>query len=132
GEVLAGRARAEDACAGPLAVARRVATALHDAREERGSALEVESSEPSFEFAERGDVVAVHQDEQTESHRLIEHLMILANEQVAGFLAERKVPTLYRVHERPDPRSVESLVAKLDALDVPTPPLSDTETMTPQ
>jgi ribonuclease R len=129
-EVFAGKQQAEDPWAKPLEIARAVATALNDARRERGSALEVESSEPSFEFDERGDVVAVHHDEQTESHRLIEHLMILANEQVAEFLQERKVPTLYRVHERPDPRSVESLVAKLDALDVPTPPI--VENMTPQ
>jgi ribonuclease R len=129
-EVFAGRERAEEPWAGPLAVARRVATALHDARQERGSALEVESTEPSFEFDEAGNVVAVHHDEQTESHRLIEHLMILANEQVAQFLADRKVPTLYRVHERPDPRSVQSLVSKLEALDVPTPPIP--EDMTPQ
>ena len=131
-EVFAGRERAEDPWAQPLVVARRVATALHDARQARGSALEVESTEPSFEFDDRGDVIAVHHDEQTESHRLIEHLMILANEQVAEFLAERKVPTLYRVHERPDPRAVENLVTKLDALGVPTPPVPDTEGMTPQ
>ena len=129
-EVFAGRAEAEDPWAGPLAVARRVATALHDARQARGSALEVESTEPSFEFDDRGDVIAVHHDEQTEAHRLIEHLMILANEQVAQFLNERKVPTLYRVHEKPDPRAVKSLVAKLEALDVPTPPIP--EEMTPQ
>ncbi|MEA2483325.1 MAG: ribonuclease [Thermoleophilaceae bacterium] len=129
-DVFAGRQRAEDPWAGPLEVARGVATALNEARRERGSALEVESSEPSFEFDERGDVVAVHHDEQTESHRLIEHLMILANEQVAEFLTERKVPTLYRVHDRPDPRSVEALVAKLESLDVPTPPI--VENMTPQ
>jgi ribonuclease R len=129
-EVFAGRERPEEPWGGPLEVARRVSAALNDARRERGSALEVESSEPSFEFDERGDVVAVHHDEQTESHRLIEHLMILANEQVAEFLAERKVPTLYRVHERPDPRSVEALVAKLEALDVPTPPIP--KDMTPQ
>ena len=129
-EVFAGHERAEDPWAGPLAVARRVATALHDARMDRGSALEVESTEPSFEFDNGGDIVAVHHDEQTESHRLIEHLMILANEQVAEFLAERKIPTLYRVHERPDARAVQSLVAKLEALDVPTPALP--EDMTPQ
>jgi ribonuclease R len=129
-EIFAGRERAEDPWAGPLAIARRVAAVLHDARQARGSALEVESSEPSFEFDDDGNVVAVHHDEQTEAHRLIEHLMILANEQVAQFLAERKVPTLYRVHERPDPRAVESLVSKLDALDVPTPPIPDE--MTPQ
>jgi ribonuclease R len=128
--VFAGEAKAEEPWAGPLAIARRVAAALNEARLERGSALEVESTEPSFEFDDRGDIVAVHHDEQTESHRLIEHLMILANEQVAEHLAERKVPTLYRVHERPDPRAVEALVAKLEALDVPTPPVP--KDMTPQ
>ena len=56
--------------------------------------------------------------------------MILANEQVAEYLAERKIPTLYRVHERPDPRSVEALVNKLDALDVPTPPIVDSVSVT--
>jgi ribonuclease R len=129
-EVFAGREPAVEPWAGPLATARRVATALDDARRARGSALDVESTEPSFEFDERGNAVAVHHDEQTEAHRLIEHLMILANEQVATFLAERKVPTLYRVHERPDPRAVEALVAKLEALGVPTPPI--TKDMTPQ
>jgi ribonuclease R len=129
-EVFAGRERAEEPWARPLELARKVADALNEERRERGSALEVESSEPSFEFDDRGNVVAVHHDEQTESHRLIEHLMILANEQVATFLEQRKVPTLYRVHERPDPRSVEALVDKLEALGVPTPAL--VETMTPQ
>jgi ribonuclease R len=129
-EVFAGREPAVEPWGGPLAIARRVATALNDARRERGSALEVESTEPSFEFDDRGNTVAVHHDEQTEAHRLIEHLMIQANEQVATFLAERKVPTLYRVHERPDPRAVEALVAKLEALGVPTPPI--TKDMTPQ
>src|SRR5947207_1987565 len=128
--VFAGAERAQDPWAEPLAVAREVAAALAERRRQRGSALEVESEEPSFEFDERGDVIAVHHDEQTESHRLIEQLMILANEQVATFLAERKVPTLYRVHERPDPRAVQALAAKLAELDVPTPPLP--ETMTPQ
>ena len=40
---------------------------------------------------------------QTESHRLIEHLMIAANEAVADLLRAQKVPCLYRVHERPEP-----------------------------
>jgi ribonuclease R len=51
--------------------------------------------------------------------------MILANEQVATYLAERKLPALYRVHEKPDPLAVEAMVAKLAALDVPTPPVPD-------
>jgi len=72
----------------------------------------------------------VRREKQTESHTLIEELMILANEQVAGMLAERRLPTLYRVHERPDPARVELLVQQLETLDVPTPPLP--EQMSPQ
>ena len=60
---------------------------------------------------------------QTESHRLIEHLMIAANEQVARFLEARRIPALYRVHERPDGSSVERLIEQLDSLGVPTPPV---------
>jgi len=44
---------------------------------------------------------------------------------VAKLLSERGIPTLYRVHERPEPSSVERLVAQLASLDVPTPPLPD-------
>jgi ribonuclease R len=56
--------------------------------------------------------------------------MILANEQVAGYLADRRLPTLYRVHERPEPTSVAFLVEQLASLDVATPPVP--EHMTPQ
>jgi ribonuclease R len=56
--------------------------------------------------------------------------MILANEQVAGYLADRRLPTLYRVHERPEPQSVAFLAEQLASLDIPTPPLP--KQMTPQ
>ena len=39
--------------------------------------------------------------------------MILANEQVAGYLADHRLPTLYRVHERPDPPAVAFLCEQL-------------------
>ena len=62
-----------------------------------------------FEFDADGHVTGVRYEQQTESHRLIEQLMILANEQVAGYLADQRLPTLYRVHERPDPQAVAFL-----------------------
>jgi ribonuclease R len=122
--VYGGEERAAEPWGEPLALAREAARALADRRAERG-ALAVESSEPAFEFDEGGDVVAVHREEQTESHRTIEQLMVLANEQVAGYLADAKRPTLYRVHERPDPSSVKWLAQQLESLDVPTPPLRE-------
>ena len=127
--VFAGEERAEDPWAGPLEAARAVAAALRARRAGRGS-LEVESDEAQFEFDDRGDVVAVHRERQTESHTLLEELMILANEQVATLLSERRLPALYRVHERPEPARVELLVRQLESLDIPTPPVP--EQMSPQ
>jgi ribonuclease R len=127
-EVFAGRARAQEPWGEPLAAAREVARALRERRQQR--ALEVFSHEPSFELDADGHVTAVSQDVETESHVLIEELMILANEQVATYLADRKLPTLYRVHEKPDPPSVEAMLAKLAALEVPTPPAP--QPMSPQ
>ena len=122
--IFAGRERAEEPWAQALAAARRVARALRERRRRRGS-LEIDSSEPRFDFAADGRVDAVHRERQTESHWLIEQLMVLANEQVAAYLEDHRVPTIYRVHERPDPDSIERLVEQLASLDVPTPPLPD-------
>ena len=127
--IFAGEERAEEPWAAPLEAARAVAAALRDRRSSRGS-LEVESDEAQFEFDDRGDVVAVHRERQTESHTLIEELMILANEQVATLLSERRLPALYRVHERPEPARVELLVRQLETLDIATPPVP--EQMSPQ
>ena len=75
----------------PLAAARAAAAALGELRSER-SALVVDSAEPSFVFDRAGDVVDVELSVQTESHRLIEALMVAANEQVARVLAEHERP----------------------------------------
>ncbi|MEO8092379.1 MAG: RNB domain-containing ribonuclease [bacterium] len=119
--IFAGAAEPPPAVADPLGHARRAAAALA-ARRPVG-ALEIESFEPAFTFDRDGDVVAAKGVPQTEAHRLIEHLMILANEQVAQLLERRRVPTLYRVHSQPDPAKVERLFEQLAALDLPTPPL---------
>jgi ribonuclease R len=125
-EIFAGRARAQEPWAAPLEAAREIASALRARRD----AIELGSAEPVFDFDSEGHVTGVHHEEQTESHSLIEQLMILANEQVAGYLADRRLPTLYRVHERPEPTSVAYLVEQLASLDVPTPPVP--RHMTPQ
>jgi ribonuclease R len=128
-DIFAGTAHGEEPWAGPLAAARQVAGALQEVRESRG-ALEVESEEPEFGFSREGHVTALVPSEQTESHRLIEHLMIAGNEAVATLLETRKLAALYRVHERPEPARVERLADQLESLDVPTPPLPGA--MTPQ
>jgi ribonuclease R len=120
--IFAGRARAEEPWGEPLAAARLVSAALEQARLQRREALTVEQAEPEFIFDASGNVAEIQQQTPTESHRLIEHLMIAANEAVARLLAERRTPCLYRVHLRPDADKVERLLAQLASLGVPTPP----------
>jgi ribonuclease R len=119
--IFAGEEPARAPWAQPLAAARAASAALR-ARREAAGALAVESSEPEFTFDRGGHVVAAEPSVQTESHQLIEHLMIAANEAVARLLSDRGVPTLYRIHERPAPASAERLLEQLESLGVPTPP----------
>ncbi len=121
--IFGGRERAAAPWAEPLAAARRAASALGSSREAR--ALALDAAEPEFRFDSRGHVEHVMPVQQTESHRLIEHLMIAANEAVAAVLEDRSLPALYRVHERPDPDRVLRLAGQLASLEVPTPPVPE-------
>lgn len=125
--IFAGDSAPQDPWATPLALAREVSAALQEDRERR-KALEVESSEPAFEFNDEGAPEDVHAEQQTESHRVIEHLMIAANEAVARHLQQRKAPALYRVHEKPEVAAVERLAAQLESLGVALPPMPESFT----
>jgi ribonuclease R len=122
--IFAGGEQASAPWGVPLAAAREAAGALQQQREQAG-ALVVDSEEPEFSFDAEGNVSEIAARAQTESHRLIEHLMITANEAVAALLAQRQVPCLYRVHERPDPERVARLADQLATLEVATPPLPE-------
>ena len=121
--IFGGHDAAPAGVAEPLEIARAAASGLGAIRS--GRELEVDSREPEFEFDDSGDVLRARAVEQTEAHRLIERLMILANEQVAALLEKRRVPAIYRVHEQPDPQRVEFMVEQLASLDLPTPPLPE-------
>lgn len=107
----------------PLRAARAAARALGRIRAARPGNLVVSSEEPEFEFDERGEPRAIRARPQTESHQLIENLMIATNEAVAQTLRDHDVPCLYRVHERPRVESVQRLVDQLASLEIPTPPV---------
>jgi len=117
--IFAGSEKPPGTVVEPLRLAREAAASLAE-RRPRG-ALEVESFEPEFEFDSDGAVVGAQSVPQTEAHQLIEHLMILTNEQVADLTEKRKAPTLYRVHEQPDAARVERLLDQLAAIEVPAP-----------
>jgi ribonuclease R len=119
--IFAADERADERWASSLQAAREAAAQLGVARVARVGALELDAPEPEFTFDAEGNVSTVTGRVQTESHRLIEHLMIAANEAVAQLLQRRSVPCLYRVHERPTPERVMQLVDQLTSLDIQTP-----------
>jgi ribonuclease R len=123
--IFAGAERASEPWADPLQAAREAAAQLGAAQAVRVGALELDASEPEFSFDREGNVAEVVGRVQTESHRLIEHLMIAANEAVAQLLQRRGVPCLYRVHEQPQPERVVRLVEQLLSLGVQTPPVPE-------
>ena len=129
--IFAGEEPAHAPWAAPLAAARAASAALQ-ARREASGALAVESVEPEFAFDQRGHVTGAVPSEQTESHRLIEHLMIAANEAVARLLRDRGVPALYRIHERPTVAAAQRLLEQLASLDVPTPPVGPDDVLSPR
>ena len=53
-----------------------------------------------------GKPVRLERVENDESHQLIEEFMLAANEAVARELKKRTIPTIYRVHENPDPEKL--------------------------
>ena len=118
------RREAEPAVASALELIDGLTARLRDRRFARG-ALRIESPEIAFAFDGRGGIARAWKESEPTAHRLVEELMIAANEAVAELLSSRHRATLYRIHERPDPDSIELLLAKLADLDVPTPPAPD-------
>ncbi len=129
--ILAGKERAPGPeIAEALALADRVSSELRRRRFARG-ALRIERPELEFAFDGEGGVERAWMQSEPRAHALIEDLMILCNEAVAALLAQRGREALFRVHERPHPQSLSSLIAKLAALEIPTPPAPKETSMTP-
>jgi ribonuclease R len=120
--ILADEERAEPELTEALRRAERITAGLRERRFARG-ALRIETGEVAFRFDGEGGVADAWRESEPKAHVLVEELMILANEAVAGLLAGRRREALYRVHERPDPQAISLLLAKLHDLGVPTPPV---------
>ena len=84
---------------------KRLAVLMNQRRGERGS-IDFDLPEPVIEFDEHGQMRGVTRAERTWANRLIEEFMLAANECVAVWLEDLGVPSLYRIHEKPDPRRV--------------------------
>ena len=90
---------------GDFELMQKLAMLMNRRREERGS-IDFDLPEPVIQFDENGQMRGVTRAERTWANRLIEEFMLAANECVATWLEDLGVPSLYRIHEKPDPRRV--------------------------
>ena len=82
-----------------------LALILNRKRVKRGS-IDFDLPEAVIEFDDFGLMKSVSPSERNWAHKLIEEFMLAANETVAGHLEQRGVPSLYRIHEKPDAKRI--------------------------
>jgi len=85
---------------------------LNDRRVQHGT-IELELPETRIVFDEERKIQRIEPTERNDAHRLIEECMLVANVCAADFLAGRKGPAVYRVHEQPDGDKIEDARAFL-------------------
>jgi len=88
-----------------LHLAWELAALLRKKRFQHG-ALDLDFPEVKVWVDKQGHPVKLERVENDESHQLIEEFMLAANEAVARELKKRAVPTVYRIHENPEPEKL--------------------------
>ena len=83
----------------------QIASALRKRRFGKG-ALELDFPEVRVRVDQSGKAVGLIKEENDISHQLIEEFMLLANEIVGRETKNRSLPSVYRVHEDPDPEKL--------------------------
>ncbi len=100
---------------------------LKSRRLKRGS-LDFDLPEPEVLLDIQGNPENIIRAERNFAHMIIEEFMIAANEAVAGHLEALNIPSLYRIHEEPDPMKLEGIMKIISSLRI----LKRTKTITPK
>ena len=84
---------------------KELALLLNARRNEHGS-IDFDLPERVIEFDDQQRMISIGRSERNIAHRLIEEFMLAANRAVDGYLLKRGIPSLHRVHEKPDAKKV--------------------------
>jgi ribonuclease R len=82
-----------------------LAKILNRKRQQRGS-IDFDLPEPIIDFNDEGEMQGILRSDRTWANRLIEEFMLSANECVADWHQRLDVASIYRIHEKPDPKRV--------------------------
>lgn len=81
---------------------------LFQQRQKRG-AIDFDTEETYIVMDDKGRIDKILPRTRNEAHRIIEEMMLAANECAAKLVAEADIDTLYRIHDLPDVAKVEQL-----------------------
>jgi ribonuclease R len=84
---------------------KELALLLNARRTEHGS-IDFDLPERVIAFDDQQRMTSINRSERNIANRLIEEFMLTANRVVDGYLLQRAIPALHRVHEKPDARKV--------------------------
>lgn len=84
----------------------KLASLMRDRRFANG-ALDLDFPEVKVVLDDQGRAIDIKRSEYDESHQLIEEFMLAANEAVAYETKNAPAPSIYRIHEDPDPGKLE-------------------------
>jgi len=99
--------KSPDPLTGHLTTAWELASLLRRTRMENGS-LDLDFAEIKVHLDDQGRPTKLERVEYDESHQLIEEFMLTANEAVAKRTRAAASPSIYRIHEEPDPSRLYS------------------------
>ncbi len=110
-EILDQGLSAKDSGAPLVEVLRDLSSVAREVRRARREAGAVDFAIPEAEviLGDAGEPLEIRARPRLEAHRIIEDLMILANETVASLGLAEGLPLIYRIHEDPDPDRIEKL-----------------------
>ncbi len=89
-------------------------------RFQKGS-VDFQVPEPEIHMDSTGHVERISISEHNSAHELIEEFMLAANQFVALSLHERKIPSIHRIHEAPDPDRLEEFNKFVDTFKLRLP-----------
>ncbi len=95
--------------------------ALKSARDRR-EPLDLDLPERKIKLDAEGRIARIYIPERLDAHKLIEEMMIQANVAAAETLEGKKLPVVYRIHDRPSDEKLRSLREFLETLGLKVPP----------
>lgn len=99
-----------------LCLNMKVLSGIIRRRRERLGAIDFDTREAKILVDEKGNPTDIVLRERGESERIIEDFMIAANECVAMHMKWMEVPSMYRIHEAPEPKKMRDFATTAKSL----------------